>query len=224
MPGPGSVKTPSAFLPPLRRGRVRPIGNPDIPQAAGCEGGARGQVTRRAKPKLYRFWIEKKRPFQPVEEELAAIARQGQHFRRIIKPERDDVIGGLATFMECFDIRTAYPLLLYLLDADLTDQQWGEVSTALESHLVTRTKLRDCEQEMKKHPTTQMGFENPNGQVNRGPHGLAGTDHNPQLYRMECRHCEAVYAANGSDVHARKCPGCQRGQPSSGGWTAGGRG
>ena len=68
-----------------------------------------------------------------------------------------------------------------------------------------------------KHTTT-VGFQNPNGQENVGPLGLEGTDHNQKLYRMRCGHCGAVYAANGSDIHHRKCPGCQGGQPSSGGW------
>ena len=71
---------------------------------------------------------------------------------------------------------------------------------------------------MKDRETTQPGFENRNSQVNLGPLGLAGTDHNQQLYRLQCQHCKEEYAANGSDVFERKCPACQDGAPSSGDW------
>ena len=72
---------------------------------------------------------------------------------------------------------------------------------------------------MKNHPTTQTGFENRNGQVNLGPLGMPGTDHNQQLYQMRCRQCGGEHAANGSDVFQRKCPKCQGGRASSGGWS-----
>ena len=71
---------------------------------------------------------------------------------------------------------------------------------------------------VSNHPTTIPGFVNANGQENTQALGIAGTDHNQQLYRMRCTHCQTEYAANGSDIHHRKCPECQGGQPSSGGW------
>jgi len=71
---------------------------------------------------------------------------------------------------------------------------------------------------MSKHPTTVAGFENVNGQVNQGSLGIAGTDHNQILYRIKCKHCRSEYAANGSDIHHRKCPQCQSGKESSGKW------
>jgi len=89
----------------------------------------------------YRFWIERKCPFQSVAEELAALSRQGAHFRRIIEPQPDDAIFGLATFLESFDIRTAYPLLLFLLDAELHEHEWKQISTLLESYLLRRAVL-----------------------------------------------------------------------------------
>lgn len=72
---------------------------------------------------------------------------------------------------------------------------------------------------MKDRPTTRPGFENRNRQINLGPLGISGTDHNQQLYRMRCQLCGGEYAANGSDIHLRKCPHCQEGAPSSGNWT-----
>lgn len=86
----------------------------------------------------YRHWLERTNPFPNVTAELEALARQGDHFRRIIDPQEDDVIFELSTFLEAFDIRTAYPLLLALFDADFSDEEWAEISDILESYLLRR--------------------------------------------------------------------------------------
>lgn len=89
----------------------------------------------------YRFWIEKSHPYKTVAEELTALAKHGDNFRRIIEPKKTDHIFGLATFMEQFDIRTAYPLLLFLLDTPLTEDDWGAIATTMESYLLRRSFL-----------------------------------------------------------------------------------
>ena len=40
-----------------------------------------------------------------------------------------------------------------------------------------------------------------------------GTDYNQYAYKVCCIHCEHIYGANGSDMHERKCPECQGGEP-----------
>lgn len=86
----------------------------------------------------YKFWIEHEKPFGTVEAELATIARQGDQFRRILEPKKGDVIEGLVTFLDAFDIRTAYPLLLALFEAGIPSEEWHRVSTTLESYLLRR--------------------------------------------------------------------------------------
>jgi hypothetical protein len=86
----------------------------------------------------YKSWIEKKKPFTTVRDELATLAHQADDFRRIIEPKPDDLLYPLVTFLDCFDIRTAYPLLLHLLDAGLTDAQWILTMATLESYLLRR--------------------------------------------------------------------------------------
>lgn len=86
----------------------------------------------------YKYWIEKNQPFPTVKDELATLARQGDDFRRIIEPKKNDTIHELAIFMDAFDIRTAYPLLLALLDANLSAEQWNATSLTLESYLLRR--------------------------------------------------------------------------------------
>lgn len=86
----------------------------------------------------YKYWIEKKQPFTSVREELATLARQGLDFRRIISPDKENILFPLSSFLECFDIRTIYPLLLYLLDNNLAETEWKTISKILESYLVRR--------------------------------------------------------------------------------------
>ncbi|WP_441288005.1 DUF262 domain-containing protein [Sorangium sp. KYC3313] len=86
----------------------------------------------------YKFWIERKRPYATVREELATLARQGDDFRRIIDPKKDDILFPLTSFLDAFDIRTAYPLLLHLLDARTTESHWRQITVLLESYLLRR--------------------------------------------------------------------------------------
>ncbi len=86
----------------------------------------------------YKYWIERKQPFGSVSDELACLARQGDDFRRIIAPVKDDPLYGLVTFLDTYDVRTSYPLLMTLLDSGLDDDGWVEVSTILESYLLRR--------------------------------------------------------------------------------------
>jgi len=86
----------------------------------------------------YRHWIERSNPFPDVRTELATLARQGDHFRRIIATDQNDEIYGLCAFLEAYDIRTAYPLLLALMDVDLADTEWSDISRILESYLLRR--------------------------------------------------------------------------------------
>jgi uncharacterized protein with ParB-like and HNH nuclease domain len=86
----------------------------------------------------YKNWIQGNAPFASVEAELSTLSRQGDHFRRIVEPQKSDILYALVTFLDSFDIRTAYPLLLHLLDGDIQDSEWKEISAILESYLLRR--------------------------------------------------------------------------------------
>lgn len=86
----------------------------------------------------YKHWITKERPFASVRDELDTLARQGDHFRRIVEPKKGDVLYPLVTFLEAFDIRTVYPLLLHMLDAGVSDNEWENASQTLQSYLLRR--------------------------------------------------------------------------------------
>jgi hypothetical protein len=65
-------------------------------------------------------------------------ARQGTDFRCIIEPKIGDAIYDLAKFLDAFDIRATYPLLMAMLDTGLSDRQWSDVSKTLQSYVVRR--------------------------------------------------------------------------------------
>jgi uncharacterized protein with ParB-like and HNH nuclease domain len=90
----------------------------------------------------YRHWIEREKPFNDdVEHELRVVSRQRDNFRRVLEPQRGDPIYGLATFMERFDVRTAYPLMLHLLELGLDDDAWRLLSNTIESYLLRRAVM-----------------------------------------------------------------------------------
>lgn len=86
----------------------------------------------------YKFWIERQKPFAAVRDELATLSRQGDDFRRIIEPKAGDPIQPLAVFLDNFDVRTCYPLLLALLDANIDEEEWKKISVSLESYIMRR--------------------------------------------------------------------------------------
>lgn len=86
----------------------------------------------------YKFWIERQQPFATVTDELATLSRQGNDFRRIIEPKTGDPICSLAAFLDTFDVRTCYPLLLAILDVGIDDEEWRKISSTLESYILRR--------------------------------------------------------------------------------------
>ena len=73
-----------------------------------------------------------------MKDELATLSRQGDDFRRIIQPVKEDLLWSLARFLNSFDIRTAYPLLLTFLDERVGITEWKTISVTIESYLLRR--------------------------------------------------------------------------------------
>jgi len=86
----------------------------------------------------YRHWVETAHPFENVTVELATLARQGAHFRSIVSPGTGDTVSELSKFLDAFDIRTAYPLLLALMDTNIEEAELHLISGILESYLLRR--------------------------------------------------------------------------------------
>jgi uncharacterized protein with ParB-like and HNH nuclease domain len=86
----------------------------------------------------YKSWIERSKPFGSIEAELSTLSRQREDFRRIVSPASGDNMYALSTFLDAFDVRTIYPLLLTILDAKVTPQEWSEISRTLESYILRR--------------------------------------------------------------------------------------
>jgi hypothetical protein len=103
----------------------------------------------------YKHWIDRERPFACVADELACLATQGDAFRRIVAPRPDDVIQPLATFLDAYDVRTCYPLLLALFEAGVGDAEWLAVTRVLESYLLRRAV---CDQGTKNYNRVFLGL------------------------------------------------------------------
>jgi hypothetical protein len=86
----------------------------------------------------YKWWIERKRPFKNIREELSTLAKQGNDFKRIIEPKKDDILYPLVTFLRSYDIGTVYPLLLYLLDIAVDEADFKRIALVIESYLLRR--------------------------------------------------------------------------------------
>ena len=86
----------------------------------------------------YKFWIEKELPFKSIEEEVTTLARQAGDFKRIVAPSEDDPVADLMVFLDSFDIRTVYPLLLFLFDRNISNEEWKKVAVNLKSYLLRR--------------------------------------------------------------------------------------
>jgi uncharacterized protein with ParB-like and HNH nuclease domain len=86
----------------------------------------------------YKYWIKNKRPFKTIHEELATLARQGDDFRRIIEPKKEDILFSFVNFLNNFDIGTVYPLILYLFDVKMADEELNHTVAMIESYLLRR--------------------------------------------------------------------------------------
>ncbi len=87
----------------------------------------------------YKFWIAKSQPFKSVREELSTLSRQGEDFRKLVAPKKGDPLYDLAVFLNCFDISTSYPLLLFLLNDGVSEAEWKKITVILESYFVRRS-------------------------------------------------------------------------------------
>jgi hypothetical protein len=86
----------------------------------------------------YKYWIESEKPFPKVRDELEALARQGEDFKRLVSPPENDRLWPLSAFLRAFDLGTAYPFLLAVLDSMPTETEMDEISANLESFIVRR--------------------------------------------------------------------------------------
>jgi hypothetical protein len=61
--------------------------------------------------------------------------------------------------------------------------------------------------------TTSLGYRNGHGQEVRRKTDRPGTLPFQKVYVLHCGSCGHEYGTNGSEIHDRRCPSCQRGMP-----------
>lgn len=91
----------------------------------------------------YKYWVEGSRPYSTVEQELTALARQRQDFRRLLERNSADALNELAEFLQVFDVSTAFPPLLAMLDMGAPDKEMIATGQIIESYLLRRAVCGD---------------------------------------------------------------------------------
>lgn len=86
----------------------------------------------------YKYWINKHKPFDTVEAELAALADQGRNFRTLQQAPASHPASQLAEFLTAFDMSTAYPFLLAFMRREPNDLDWRDLTSLVESYILRR--------------------------------------------------------------------------------------
>jgi hypothetical protein len=87
----------------------------------------------------YKAWIEKKSPFGNVEAELRDLVRFADHFKVLLQPTTETVLGRFAGHLRTLDVSTVYPLVLGLMgNQRLTEDDRTGILMDIESFLVRR--------------------------------------------------------------------------------------
>ncbi len=86
----------------------------------------------------YKFWINNSKPFSTVRDELKEMERHRGFFRMLVEPNPDSSVGRLAKALGIFDIRTIYPLILGLLERELSEEIERDIFFDLESYIIRR--------------------------------------------------------------------------------------
>jgi hypothetical protein len=91
----------------------------------------------------YKHWVERIHPFETVEDELRTLARQRDDFRRLTGADGSDCLYSLAGFLQVFDVSTALPPLLAMLDMGASDTEMLATARIFESYLLRRAVCGD---------------------------------------------------------------------------------
>ncbi|MBI2901002.1 MAG: DUF262 domain-containing protein [Planctomycetes bacterium] len=87
----------------------------------------------------YKNWIRDTSPFPSVEDELRHFTRFGARYRALIERPNGDPFARFAERLEVWDVSTAYPLVIYLLEESaLPKDDVAKCLADLESFLVRR--------------------------------------------------------------------------------------
>lgn len=87
----------------------------------------------------YKNWIDSSIPYSSIEAELDDLTSYAGAFCQLIKPDVNTRFGQFAERLQVLDVRTIYPLALYLLtDSNLSENELDDIAIDLESYLIRR--------------------------------------------------------------------------------------
>ncbi len=102
---------------------------------------------------VYKNWIQTEQPFQNnLEDELKAFSAYGKWFRFLVEPIGESPYLEFARRLKIWDVSTAYPLVIYLLEeSTLGERELLEYFNALESFVVRRLLCGKDNKEYNKY-------------------------------------------------------------------------
>lgn len=87
----------------------------------------------------YKTWIQSRNPYPNVDAELEDLVRYANAFHQLTNKQGESVFGVFAERLQIIDVRTIYPLLLFLLaDSELPEEDLIAAGRILESYLIRR--------------------------------------------------------------------------------------
>jgi uncharacterized protein with ParB-like and HNH nuclease domain len=86
----------------------------------------------------YKDWIKTASPFPTVKAELENLSEYRDYFQDLVAPEPNTPIGRFSTFLRIFDLSTVYPLMLGIMGASVSEDEFGGMLEDLESYIFRR--------------------------------------------------------------------------------------
>lgn len=86
----------------------------------------------------YKNWVIKEHPFPTVKKELEAISSYKDSFRDLIEPSRENPVSHLSGVLRLFDMSTAYPPLMIILNEKIDDEDLVTIEKVFESYILRR--------------------------------------------------------------------------------------
>ncbi|WP_295190750.1 DUF262 domain-containing HNH endonuclease family protein [uncultured Brevundimonas sp.] len=86
----------------------------------------------------YRRWVLNDQPYDSVADELEAITKSADVYRRVANGDINDELGRFGLFSKAFDVSTTMPLVLYLATEGNLGPQLGDALKMIESFILRR--------------------------------------------------------------------------------------
>jgi len=86
----------------------------------------------------YKQFIQNKKPYEKVEDELKEINKFSDYYKILIQPDDSSRFSAFSKSLNAWDVTTAHPLILEVMHSDIHEDEKDEIFSIIESYLVRR--------------------------------------------------------------------------------------